>query len=362
MLKKVVIVKPDTELIQNAEQALRRCLSDVPFVQIEELQAGPSIDGQPDMLVRIKLPTGYTNLVVEVKSNGQPRIARDAVDQIDYMVRGVPNAYGVFVAPYISPRSADICAQRNTGYIDLAGNCRLSFWPVYIKSAGENNPFAQKRGLRSLYSPSSVKTTTILRVLLEYPKRVWRIQELAETAGASLGQASNVKRLLEDREWLQSDSEGFRLTDPIALLDDWANNYDIKRNKIRDFYSLDPVPDIEAKLAEVCAGENIQYALAGVAGGARYAPVVRYQRTTAYMADNAISRVAESLDLKEVPTGPNMRLISPYDQGVFYGSKIVNGVRIASPTQLYLDLRNTPARGEEAAEALMKKEIEPKWR
>jgi len=355
-------VKPDAELIRKAEQALRRCLSDVPFVQIEELQIEPAIDGQPDMLVRLKLPSGEISMVVDVKQNGQPRFTRDAANQIDHITRNIPNAYGIFAAPYISPKSAEICAQRNIGYVDLAGNCRLSFWPVYIKSRVEKNPFAQKRELRSLYSPSSTRTTTILRVLLENPKHVWKIQELAETAGASLGQTSNVKRQLEDREWLQSGADGFRLTDPVALLSDWSNYYDVKRNRVRDFYSMDPVPEIESKIAEICTKENIEYALTAVAGGTRYAPAVRYQRTTAYISDDAIARIAEALGLKEVPTGPNVRLISPYDQNVFLGSRLIDGVWVASPTQVYLDLRITAGRGEEAAEALLRKEIEPKWR
>ena len=43
----------------------------------------------------------------------------------------------------------------------------------------------------------------MLRTLLAEPERGWKIKELAEAASVSLGQASNVKRLLEDREWLR---------------------------------------------------------------------------------------------------------------------------------------------------------------
>jgi len=361
-LKVVITVKSGVELIPEAERALRRCLADVPFVQIEDFQVEPTLSGRPDLLAKLRLPTGEIALVLEVKSNGQPRIARNAVDQIGYMIRDIPNAYGVFVAPYISPRSAEICVQRNIGYLDLAGNCRLSFWPVYVKTAGEKNPFAEKRKLRSLYSPTSVKTTTILRVLLENPKRVWKTRELADAADASLGQVSNVKRQLEDREWLKSETEGFLLTDPVALLADWSGYYDMRCNRIYDFYSMKSIPQIEAELADLCACENIKYALTGFSGGARYAPAVRYQRATAYIADDAVAQVAKALSLKEVPSGANVSLISPYDRNAFHGSRLVDGVCVASPSQVYLDLQSTRGRGEEAAEAVLKGEIEPKWR
>lgn len=358
----VMIVIHGYDLMQEVERVLRSCLADVPFVQIEDTQTEPAIDGKPDMLLRLRLPNGSITLVLEVKSNGQPRFARNALNQLEFLIRDIPNAYGIFVAPYISQDVAELCYQRNIGYLDLAGNSRLSFWPVYIKTSGAGNPYAMTRELRSLYSPTSKKTTTILRFLLENPKRIWRIQELANAAKTSLGQMSNVKKQLENREWLQSDTKGFWLTDPVELLTDWSRNYELKRNKISDFYSMKSIPLIETELADLCARENIKYALTGFSGGARYAPVVRYQRASAYIADDAVNRVAVALGLKEVSSGANVSLISPYDPIVFHGLRCIDGACIASPTQVYLDLQSIHGRGEEAAAALLKKEIEPQWR
>lgn len=356
------MMKTEVEAIRETEKALRCCLSDVPFLQIEDIQIEPRTTfGRPDLIAKLRMPTGEITLVLEVKFSGQPRIAREAVMQIERMASEIPNAYGVFVAPYISPRSADICIQRNVGYMDLAGNCRFSFWPVYIKTVCERNPFAKMRQLRSLYSPKSIKTTTILRVLLENPKQVWKTQQLAEEAVTSLGQVASVKKQLEDREWLQSDSAGFRLTDAVALLSDWSKNYDIRQNSIHDFYSLKSVPDIETELAEFCSREGITYALTGFSGGARYAPAVRYQRATAYVADDTLAAVADALGLKEVSSGANVSLISLVDRNLLYGSQLIDGASVASPSQVYLDLISLRARGEEAAEAILRGVIEPKW-
>jgi hypothetical protein len=43
-----------------------------------------------------------------------------------------PDKYGVFAAPYISPRAATIGRGVDVGYLDLAGNCHLSFEQVYV--------------------------------------------------------------------------------------------------------------------------------------------------------------------------------------------------------------------------------------
>ena len=120
----------------------------------------------------------------------------------------------------------------NIGYVDLLCNCRLCFDQVYIRIEGRpaNCPTTD---LRSLYSP---KAERVLRALLLEPKQGWKIKELAATAGVSLGQASNVKKLLEDREWLQRSDRGICLIEPSKLLEEWSQNYSYRENKAWDFY------------------------------------------------------------------------------------------------------------------------------
>ena len=56
-----------------------------------------------------------------------------------------------------------------------------------------------------------------------------------------------------------------------------------------------------------------------------------------------------------------MTLLEPYDAGVFYGSKEIDGIIVASPIQVYLDLRGLRGRGEEAADKLLNEVIRPQW-
>jgi hypothetical protein len=48
-----------------------------------------------------------------------------------------------------------------------------------------------------------------------------------------------------------------------------------------------------------------------------------------------------------------VKLVTPYDDGVFYGSREIRQVKIVSSVQLYVDLFNYPGRGEEAAEKIL---------
>lgn len=87
---------------------------------------------------------------------------------------------------------------------------------------------------------------------------------------------------------------------------------------------------------------------------------MRYKRAFAYV-EKIEEDIALLLDLKEVQSGANISLLSPYDEGVFYGSRMFDGDRIVSPVQVYLDLLSFRGRGEEAANALLEQMIKPQW-
>ena len=345
----------EADLLNRAREVLLKCLQGVPFLRVEK-ESKPA-DGGTDLRFQVKTPKGKSTLVVEVKTLGQPRVIRDATNQLLRFKGELPDAYGVVMAPYISPESAEICRKEGLGFADLAGNCLLSFDSVFVSKEGKENPFARKRDLRSLYSP---KAERVLRVLLSNPGRRWRMQSLAKEAGISLGQGFNVKKLLVDREWAEAGDEGFQLTAPANLLAEWAENYDFRRNAVRELYTIRPIADFERLVAEACAKDKSAYALAGFSSAARYAPMVRYHRAMAYVVGD-LDDVVKRLELKPVTSGANVNFITPYDEGVFYGAETKDGARVTSPVQTYLDLRQIKGRGEEAADFLKQQVILPSW-
>ena len=200
----------------------------------------------------------------------------------------------------------------------------------------------------------------MLRVLLTDPKRQREIQALAYEADVSRGQFANVKSLLEDREWLGSSESGLLLKDPDSLLTEWSQNSNNRKNVPRNYYTLKTISEIEADLAEACDRERIKYALTGFSGAALYAPSVRYQRAMAYVSRD-VERIAKNLSLKEVTSGANVTLLTPYDEGVLYAARSIEGITIASPVQVYIDLLGMKGRGEEAANAILDEVIRRSW-
>ena len=349
----------ENDLEGKAMEALRNALKDVSFIESVEERPGLQTAGVGwNRQVRFRLPDQEVVLLVEVKNSGEPRFARNAVNQLLRLQRASPLAYGVLIAPWISPAAASICQEAGVGYVDLAGNCRLTFGTIHVERAGKPNPFTTKRELRSLYSP---KASRILRVLLDDPRWAWKLQAPADEAEVSLGQAHKVKSLLVDREWLRSDTKGIALSKPTELLAEWASNYSLQKNKSRLYYTQETVGKAEEGLAAMCSSKGLRYALAAFSAASRYAPFVRYQRAYAYVEEDRLDELVQSLHLKEVPSGANLVLWIPYDDGIWYGTRVFADAQVTSDIQTYLDLQGMHERGTEAARFLLEQEIKPRW-
>jgi hypothetical protein len=343
--------------LSDGLQALKLHLSSIPSLEIEGVTQVEQGDDAPDIALCVRYVGGEQILFADVKSSGQPRYARQAADRFFRLSSQQPEIYGVFIAPYISPASAAICADAGIGYVDLSGNCRLAFNTIFILRENQPNRFVVKKELASLFAPRSER---ILRTLLSFPNQTWTTMALARAANVSPGMVSHIKKLLVDREWIQVLEGGFRLSAPFDLLATWAENYTFRKNKVFDYYSLKSPFELEIALGETCAESGITYALTGFSASARLAPAVRYQRAMAYVQGD-IPSLAAQLGLKSVSSGPNITILSPYDEGVFLGSKPMDDVQVANPIQVYLDLKNYRGRGEEAAETLLNQVIKPQW-
>lgn len=352
------LILKEQAIIETAERAFRDCLKDLPFVQSIRIDREPSEAGfQPDLAATIATIDGEKTVYAEVKANGQPRYARQAINQLILQVQKSPGSYGVFVAPYISPSSARLLKEAGIGYVDFAGNCLLNFGHIYVNIEGRTNPFPQNRDLRTLFSP---KTSRIMRVLLNVPFTAWKMDGLSKEAGVSLGLVAEAKKVLLDREWIEEKAVGFALIKPGELLREWSSQYNYRKNKIQNLYSIKDEATVEQEIRQFCSKNDTPFALTLFSGASRVAPYARFRRVYAYVQGDT-KGVQGALSLKSVDSGPNVTLLEPYDEGIFYGAREYDGMPVVSPVQLYLDLKGYKGRGEEAAKFLFERVIEPAW-
>ena len=349
-------VRSELMLRERVVERLREALGRVPGLRIGEVEQEETVSGRAsDALLRIQTPARRRRLVVEVKRDLQPRGIGVAAAELKRRLG--PGAVGVLAAPYLSERSRDLCQQLGVSCLDLAGNARIAFDQVFIDQTGRPNPEPRRRLQRSLFSPRS---TRVLRVLLENPARRWYVRDLAAEARVSLAQTSNLKRLLTEQDFLGLESRQFWLAQPGQLLRDWAEAYDPEANTVQLFYSMLPLPEIERRLGQECERLGVRCGLALFSGAERVAPFARYNRAAAFIGGRT-GEVATALALRPVDTGANVALLTPYDDGVFYGMRSIGGLQVVSDVQLYLDLKSSKGRGDEAAEFLLERSLRPRW-
>jgi hypothetical protein len=344
------------QLEEKGLKVLRDCFSLIPNFEVidtEILQNQTS----PDLQILLKVNDSEKVIYLELKSLGTPKRVREAVNQLLIIQNNDPDSYGIVITPFISKRSAEICKQAGIGYIDLSGNCWISFDTIFLSRENMPNRYPTETSLSSLYAP---KTERVLRVLLTFPFKNWKTTDLAEEADISLGMITHIRRRLEEEEWAEKQEVGFILSQPESLLEDWASQYDFELNKQYNFYTMKPLSEIETQIHEICTGANINEAVTGFSAANRLAPMVKGQKSTIYISQD-ISEVAEQAGLKSVDTGENITLIQPYDAGVLWDKRSVQGVLIATPVQIYLDLKQMRGRGDEAADFLFQEVIRKQW-
>lgn len=351
----------DPEFKTQIAEQLRNRLARIPGAGSVSLRSNTLVGGKRvDIDCRVEVMDRQYEILVEVKSQGSLSVLRQAAGQLRSIRKSFPDETDLYLAvgaPYISNEGIEVCKEEQVGCLDASGNCYLSFGGIYIEVKGNKNTSREKRSSRSLFSP---KSSRVLRVLLSDVKRRWQVQEIAGEAKISIGLVSRLKRKLLEEELAIERDRLIQARSPARLLELWTQNYKYKRNTVREYYSLVEGSQFERRLGQYCTERNIRYALGLFSAAARIAPHVRMNKTFVFV-DADLDATANDLDLKPVTSGSNVMLLRPFDAGVFYGTREIDGLQVVSDVQTYIDLKSYKGRGEEAADFLMQHALEPSW-
>jgi len=356
MLKELSTPK---EAEARAYEALRGLLEKIPILQVEGIEAeAVSGDWEPDLIARLLVDGRPHLLICEYKSNGQPRHARSAVlELLNYVVHRAPQATPVFIAPYISPAVRQLCEEKGVGFLDLEGNARIAFGGVFIERVVTDKPVVEQRELKSLFRP---KSAHVLRAMLREPGRAWRVTELSEISGVSLGHVSNVRTGLIDREWARASDNGLVLSAPDALLDAWRDSYTAPPGERLRFYT-----PLHGSVLEDAARSALRaYDSPGHAAFASFSAaqwLSPYGRTSThyfFADDEGLRKLEAALKLTPTSKGENVVVTVPKDLGLLADTvEPAPGAVCTSPVQTYLDLSIAGERGAEAADHLRQERL-----
>lgn len=346
---------PERVKIENAADILKGILGAVPIVRIDRvLLDAPTSGGGKRIDLAVHLMAGDRPhiLLCEFKDPGQPRQVREALRQLkSYTQRG--DETPVVMASWLSEAARAACVEAGASYIDLEGNCRLAFGAVFIERRTGDKPKAERRAATSLFAPKSAQ---VLRCMLRDVSRTWKLAELADEAGVSIGHISNVKMALLDREWA-TDDYGLRLSRPGALLDGWRDAYSPPPGARVGFYTpLHGSAFDEAAiraLARANHGDRGKALMASFSAARWLSPYVRGPDQHFYANWEAFDVLRQALELEHQDRGSNVTITIPKAEGVLLDfEELAHGLRVTSPVQTYLDLYVSGERGREAADHL----------
>ena len=342
---------PGGAFAAQAGAAFRGLLAEVPSVRPGRFKAAG----------RISLRHGdipYT-ITVESAEKGALRFVRAAIRALlsKPQPSGRSRVIPMVLSPYLSPEARALCAENNVAYLDLMGNARLIFGDVYIERTVAGKPKSEMRALRSIFG---TKAAAVLRVMLREPVRPWRVAELAEKAQVSLGHASNVRKALLEREWIESAKEGVKLAKPDALLDAWREHHRRPDGSHASAYTLLHGQPLDEKLSGILnASPGKPRAIYSLHSAANWqAPYGRSAMHSFYADAAGADLLKEALELSPAPQGANVDILTVQDGHIFIdAAEPAPGIFCASPVITYLDLWQGNDRDREAAEYLREKAL-----
>lgn len=343
----------ERELVELARERLASALPDGWDTRVDRGAR------RADALLRLRAPDGNSAvLVVEAKTVVDTR----DVPALKERLRADDSAAGeaMVVARYLSPRARASLAAAGMSYLDATGNVRVTVAQpaVFFAADGaDRDPWrSPERPTSSLHGKPAAR---ISRALIDLPPP-WKVRQLAQAAGASLGSTARIVDFLAREALIQRDTAGAIVdVDWPALLTRWAADYDlVKRRRVVRLLAPRGADSIEG---ELCAWTG-RYAVSGSLAAARWAPYTDAQLALVYAAD--ADELVARLGLREAPTRPNVVVIEPDDEYVFDRGVQRDGLQLAAPAQVAVDLLAGPGRSPEEGKALIEwmTAHEPDWR
>jgi hypothetical protein len=267
----------------------------------------------------------------------------------------------LLVAESISPGAKELLRSERVGYYDSGGSLYLPAPGAYLY-IDKPPPKALAKSVRTLFTG---RRAQVLHALLVRHQKWFGVTELAQQATVSPATASQVLTELERFDWLVARGQGpgkeRHLREPAALLDAWAKQLaTIRPSPVRRYYVPGTKADtLATRIGQVFDAHEVQYAISHEAAAQRYAPFISHVsqvRVRVLIGANADAAIGD-LDARVVNEGANLGVIEAKSSGELLFREQIDGLWLASPIQIYLDLLRGEGRSKEMAEHFRKERI-----
>lgn len=350
-------IRPFAEPIREID-VLRRALeglrSDLPKSwrwQVEEGAAAQ--DGRIDALVTIAAPDGQKAiLAVEAKRVVASRDLPSMMSQLERSIAkaGLTDTCPLIVGRYLAPSTRERLEELGVAYADATGNRLLALErpALLIRSLGQDRDPWRGAG-RPRGTLKGAPAAKVVRWLVDRTPPYTALQ-IAQGSGTSTGGTYRVLRFLEEEGLLDRDPRGtITQVKWRQLLEHGSRDFGFQRNE--PVTSLLFPRGVEALEAGLRAQPDMRYVLTGSLAAKRYEAYAATRFAMLYADD--VEELIRRLNLRRVDAGANLLVATDRDEVAFVRAREFEGVRLAAPSQIAIDLLSGPGRSPSEGEALL---------
>lgn len=340
----------EAEVLRRSLDGLKGDLPDGWDFQIEEAARRGGV--RFDAIVTIEAPDGQRAiLVAEAKRLVDTRDVAPLLEQLRSNARAakLKNATPLVVARYFSPATRERLEQSAVAYADATGNRRLALErpALFVRNVGEDrDPWrgpGRPRG--TLKGPAAAR---VVRWLVDFSPP-YTVPEVAEGSGASTGATYRVVTFLEQEQLLEREPRGaISVVRWRPLIERWSRDFVFQRGEAVE--SLLFPRGLDALVDLLRSTKDLPYVLTGSLAARHFAPYAPARFAMLYADD--IGGTIERLGLRRVDTGANALIAADRDNIGFVRARELDGVNIAAPSQIAVDLLTGPGRSPSEGEAL----------
>ncbi len=358
----------DKRLERDGLEALKQYLDEAGIrVRSRRKQPSPA-DSGVDAELEVRLPSGdRRHLLVEFKANPRKAPLEGAIAQLRNSIAhsAHSDAIPLLFSSHLGKPVRNWLRSQRMWFADLSGNRFFQAPALLVDREVSEKPEAAREPAPSVFADRS---SLIVRYLLPRPPVRIGIRQLAREVRLSPASVSKGLHKLREMGYLESNPEELRLLDRESLLDEWVSFYRPRfRRQVQSRYY------VQARSAEVIIGLLGSEPIAGRedcglslhAGASLVAPFVQFREVHMYVPandDRFLSQLRDVVGAREPAGEANLVLLEPfYRSSVLFGSRILQGVRVVSDLQLYLDLSCFPQRGFEQAQVILERRLRPAW-
>lgn len=307
-------------------------------------------DRRADAVIVLGEPDGgQVDLVLEVR----PRLeVRDVPAMREQLSALAPQgAVGVVLTRYLSASVRERLAESGLSYIDATGNMlvRADSPALYLADRGADRDPWRGPG-RPRGSLKGEPAARVVRALVDFPGP-WKIRDLVAKSGTSTGSVYRVIEFLDREALIVRDESGpINVPDWTAVLRRWSQDYQfLSANRITRWIAPRGLP---AFLDRVRSSGVNGYAMTGSIATAAWESYAPARSGMIYATDP--DHVADAWGLRATETGVNVLIAEPaYSVVMERSSEALDGIQVAAPAQVAVDLLTGPGRAPSEGEQLL---------